>query len=134
MCVTCGMWYVLLFCLNVLKVLCWCPQVPLPVDVVAEVQACLMGGNAVLTVPWVVEFLSMMDVVAPRLHHLNHVLTLLVQVYRLVLSLASLKPIFHWILGLRWQPNANEINTKNMKCTWPTRKFCVWNPTQPIFH
>ena len=21
-----------------------------------------------------------------------------------------------------------------MKCTWPTRKFCVWYPTQPIFH
>ena len=21
-----------------------------------------------------------------------------------------------------------------MKCTWPTRKFCVGDPTQPIFH
>ena len=36
-----------------------------------------------------------------------------------------LKPIFHWKLGSRWLPNANEINTKNMKCTWPTPKFCV---------
>ena len=32
----------------------------------------------------------------------------------------SLKPIFHWKLGLRWLQNANEIYTKNMKCTWPT--------------
>ena len=24
----------------------------------------------------------------------------------------SLKPIFHWILGSHWPPNANEINTK----------------------
>ena len=22
-----------------------------------------------------------------------------------------------------WLPNANEINTKNMKCTWPMKKF-----------
>ena len=33
------------------------------------------------------------------------------------------KPIF-WV----------EINTKNMKCTWPTQDFCVGDPTQPIFH
>ena len=46
----------------------------------------------------------------------------------------TVNPIFHWILGLRLPPNANEISTKNMKCTWPTWKFCVWNPTQPIFH
>ena len=29
-----------------------------------------------------------------------------------------LKHIFHWKLGLRWHPNANEINTKKMKCTY----------------
>ena len=38
----------------------------------------------------------------------------------------SVKPIFHWKLGLRWVPNANEINTKNMKCTWPTQEICIW--------
>ena len=37
----------------------------------------------------------------------------------------TLKPIFHWKLGSRWLPNANEINTKNMKCTWPTPEFCI---------
>ena len=34
-------------------------------------------------------------------------------------STFQLKPIFHWKLGLCWLPNANEIKTKNMKCTWP---------------
>ena len=43
-------------------------------------------------------------------------------------GLLHLKPIFHWILGLCWPPNANEINTKNIKCTWPTRK--LWFGTQ----
>ena len=33
----------------------------------------------------------------------------------------GLKPIFHWKLGLLWLPNANEINTKKMKCTLPTQ-------------
>ena len=37
----------------------------------------------------------------------------------------KLKPIFHWRWGSRWIPNANEIYTKNMKCTWPTPVFCV---------
>ena len=40
----------------------------------------------------------------------------------------AFKPIFHQKLGSRWLPNANEIYTKNMKCTWPTRKFCVGYP------
>ena len=37
----------------------------------------------------------------------------------------GLKPIFHWKWGSRWVPNANEIYTKNMKCTWPMPAFCV---------
>ena len=40
----------------------------------------------------------------------------------------GLKPIFHQKLGSRWLPNPNEIYTKNMKCTWPTRKFCIGYP------
>ena len=39
--------------------------------------------------------------------------------------MVPLKPIIHWKLCSRWLPNANEINTKNMKCTWPTPEFCV---------
>ena len=52
-----------------------------------------------------------------------------------VLSRAHrLKPIFHWILGLCWLPNVNEIDTNNMKSTWPTQNFCVGDPPPPIFH
>ena len=51
-----------------------------------------------------------------------------------ILSTVIVKPIFHWKLALCWVPNANEINTKSMKCTWATQDFCVGDPTQPIFH
>ena len=44
------------------------------------------------------------------------------------------KPIFHRKLRLRRLPNANEINTKNMKCTCPTQRPNTRDPTQPIFH
>ena len=37
----------------------------------------------------------------------------------------KLKPIFHQKKGWRWVPDANEIYTKNMKCTCPTPAFCV---------
>ena len=46
----------------------------------------------------------------------------------------ELKPIFHWKLGWYWLPNANEMSTNNMKCTWPIQKLCVGDPAQPIFH
>ena len=35
---------------------------------------------------------------------------------------------------MRWVPNANEIDTNNMKCTWPTRAPTPEDPTPPIFH
>ena len=44
---------------------------------------------------------------------------------RFSLRFCNLKPIFHRKLGWRWVPNANEIYTKNMKCTCSTRKCCV---------
>ena len=47
---------------------------------------------------------------------------------------SRLKPIFHCKLGSRWLPNANKMSTNNMKCIWPMRKFCVGDPTRPIFH
>ena len=31
-------------------------------------------------------------------------------------------------------PNAIEIDTNKMKCTWPMREFCVGDPMQPILH
>ena len=49
-------------------------------------------------------------------------------------SLLFLKPIFHQKTGLRWVPDANEISTKNMKCTCPTQRPNARHPTPPIFH
>ena len=37
-------------------------------------------------------------------------------------------------MGLRRVSDANEINTKNMKCTCPTQRPNARDPTQPIFH
>ena len=52
----------------------------------------------------------------------------------ILVAFGQIKPIFHCKLGSRWVPKANEMSTNNMKCTWPTQKFCVGDPTQPIFH
>ena len=52
--------------------------------------------------------------------------------------LKNTPPIFNWILALRWPPNANEIYTKNMKCTCPTPAPTPAptpeGPTPPIFN
>ena len=41
-----------------------------------------------------------------------------------------LKPVF----TENWLPNANEIDTKNMKCTWPMQDPMPGDPKQTIFH
>ena len=61
--------------------------------------------------------------------HPSYVATIILYCFYL-----GLKPIFHWKLGSRWVPNANEMDTNNMKCTWPTPAPCVGDPTQLIFH
>ena len=40
----------------------------------------------------------------------------------------SVNPIFHCQLGSIWVTNVNEMSTNNMKCIWPTRRFCVGDP------
>ena len=37
--------------------------------------------------------------------------------YFVTWSVKGIKPIFQG----NWLPNANEMNERNMKCTWPTR-------------
>ena len=46
----------------------------------------------------------------------------------------NIKPILHGKLCLRWLPNANEIDTNNLKCTCPTPAPTPEGPTPPIFH
>ena len=50
------------------------------------------------------------------------------------LIIRKLKPIFHWILSLHWLTNGNEMDTNNMKSTWPTPAPRVGDPMRPIFH
>ena len=42
--------------------------------------------------------------------------------------------IFHKKKGLGWVPNANEIDTNNVRCTWSTQAPMLEDTTQPIFH
>ncbi|XP_031563818.1 codanin-1-like isoform X2 [Actinia tenebrosa] len=56
-------------------------KVPQPFDVLCYLKTALEKGNLVLTVPWVVEYLSMMDPVAPYLDYYHKVLILLVHIY-----------------------------------------------------
>ena len=46
----------------------------------------------------------------------------------------SLRPIFHWKQGSCWVPNANKIDTNNMKSTCPVLAPTRGVPTRPIFH
>ena len=39
----------------------------------------------------------------------------------LVFNIYNITPIFHQKTRLRWVANANEIDTNNMKSTWPTQ-------------
>ena len=46
-----------------------------------------------------------------------------------VTSDLGFKPILHWKVGSRWVTNANEMNTNNMKSTWPMPALCLGDPT-----
>ena len=46
----------------------------------------------------------------------------------------TLKPVFHWKARSCWLPNANKIDTNNMKCTCPTPAPRIGDPMSPIFH
>ena len=48
-------------------------------------------------------------------------------------STGFVKPIFHWILGSRWPPNANEIDTNNINFYMANVRI-LGDPTPPIFH
>ena len=45
-----------------------------------------------------------------------------------------------WNIGLspysteKRDPTQMKLTSTKVKCTWPTLKFCVGDPTQPVFH
>ena len=65
------------FCLFIISI-----QSVVPLDLTIILKNCHRDARLVLTIPWIVEYLSMMDHVAPQLQHYQTVLKLLVQIYR----------------------------------------------------
>ena len=51
-------------------------------DLLLYVSRAVDSGRTVLTVPWVVEYLSMVDSLAPQLHSVSQLLQLLLRLYR----------------------------------------------------
>lgn len=51
-------------------------------DILTLLRQSIQKRYIVLTVPWVVEFLSLMDHIAPFLEYYGKIFTLLVQLYR----------------------------------------------------
>lgn len=60
----------------------WPCQVPPVLDVRALLQQGLQAHRAVLTVPWLVEFLSLADHIVPMLDYYRSIFTLLLQLHR----------------------------------------------------
>ena len=63
------------FCLVVLQSRC-------AVDLVGLLSGAVASGRAVVTVPWVIEYLSMMDAMAPQTDHVHAVLCHMLHIYR----------------------------------------------------
>lgn len=60
----------------------WPCQVPPALDVRALLQQGLRARRAVLTVPWLVEFLSLADHIVPMLDYYRSIFTLLLHLHR----------------------------------------------------
>ncbi|MBN3296133.1 CDAN1 protein, partial [Amia calva] len=69
-------------------------------DVCAVLRCSVEQRRAVLTVPWLVEFLSMVDYTAPFLLHYRSVFTMLIRLYRKhVLTIETLFSVRRMVLG-----------------------------------
>ncbi|XP_036154841.1 codanin-1 isoform X4 [Myotis myotis] len=94
-------------------------QVPPVLDVRALLQQGLRAHRAVLTVPWLVEFLSLADHIVPMLDYYRSIFTLLLHLHRFPQSLktCSLWKRVRW-MSLRWIQKLQ--NMVWMACLWWT--------------
>ncbi|KAI8486942.1 negative regulation of DNA replication [Branchiostoma belcheri] len=53
-----------------------------PIDIMKHLQDSLRQGRTILTIPWVVEYLSMMDPMAPKLDSYKEILSILLHIHR----------------------------------------------------
>eukprot|EP00058_Branchiostoma_floridae_P011289 XP_002596777.1 hypothetical protein BRAFLDRAFT_73707 [Branchiostoma floridae] len=53
-----------------------------PIDIMKHLQDSLRQGRTILTLPWVVEYLSMMDPMAPKLDSYKEILSILLHIHR----------------------------------------------------
>ncbi|XP_066026194.1 codanin-1-like [Pocillopora verrucosa] len=70
-------------------------RIPIHFDILSYLKMAWCSGRLVLTVPWAVEYLSMMDPVAPLLDYFSVVLNFLYRIYRESASLFSKKILNH---------------------------------------
>ena len=61
-------------------------QIPIHFDILSYLKKAWCSGRLVLTIPWAVEYLSMMDPVAPLLDYFSMVLNFLYMIYRFLHS------------------------------------------------
>ncbi|XP_071962968.1 codanin-1-like [Antedon mediterranea] len=69
-----------------------------PLDLVGYVKAAFLDRRLVYTIPWVVEFLSMMDSTSPHLQYYQNLLIILVDIYRFSSVKFSIEVNFSWFL------------------------------------
>ncbi|XP_070579055.1 codanin-1-like isoform X2 [Ptychodera flava] len=60
-----------------------------PLDILHELQTSMERNQLIVTLPWVIDYLSMMDSVAPYLHYYQNLLDLLLQIYKVLSELVS---------------------------------------------
>ena len=68
-------------------------QIPIHFDILSYLKKAWCSGRLVLTIPWAVEYLSMMDPVAPLLDYFSVVLNFLYRIYRFLHSSLLTKEI-----------------------------------------
>lgn len=71
-------------------------QIPIQFDILSYLKKAWFSGRLVLTIPWAVEYLSMMDPLAPHLDYFSGVLYWLQRIYRFLFLVYFLSSPSWW--------------------------------------